>query len=509
MPEEYVVPEDHSAPFDENGGECYSDGPAYYEIISRLGDLYVSYRQRFVMMEADKPPYVPRRNGKYLPLSNRILCGHMNQRFAVCVYAGPYTSKFLCFDVDDGSRDTVGKIIDSLDEIGFNREKVYVSTSGGKGYHVEIFFNGLMYTDKLRVIYDYVCGKNKLDTHKVEFRPTAGQSIKLPLSRHRKTGNVCWYLNRETLEPIETTEYIVQIKQFDVDQANELIKAIRYTPQVRENQNADYDPEMEISDEKHGEICGDRYPNIKQDGERNKLMVQIAVHNRYRGLSPAACKDEIVHWYRKQDQRLIKEGERAVLTDIDQIVRWAYSEKFQLVKRTSEIVFGPDDFRILAAQTIQSRRKIMFYVLLCMKRYGHVTASAQQMSEILGISRSSLQKALDKLMDAKWITSKRNRCVTKPEGVVRLPNTYFLSDGAIGWAKGYFFAELRGLDRDREQLVRSLRFKTDAIRLDEKELDVMGAYGKVMMQAFSRQDLIEIMTRKEFEELEELVYDRV
>lgn len=472
--------------------------------------MYVSYRQRFVMMMPDRPPFVPRKNGNYLPLSNRIICGHINQRYAICVYAGVYSSKFICFDVDDGNRETVKCIIDSLVELGFDREKIYLSTSGGKGYHVEIFFDGLMYTDKLKCVYDYVCDKNRLDKNKVEFRPTAGQSIKLPLSIHRKTGNVCWYLDRDTFEPIETMDFVVQIQQVDVEFANKIIKQIKYIPAAEETICSDLVDEKDISDDEHDEICGDHYPDIKQSGERNKLMVQIAVHNRYRGLSPAACRDELTHWYRKQDQRLIKESEQSVLADIDQIIKWAYSEKFQLGnKRTNEIVFTPVDFRILAAQTVQSRRKIMFYILLCMKRYGHATVSADQMSELLKISRQGIIKALNNLQEGKWITAKKNRCVTKPEGVIRLPNTYFLGDGAVGWANGYFFTGLPGLDHKRDFFVRSLRYHSDKIQLAaDLKMDspnILNSYASVMLQAFDRSDLQEIMTKKEFNELEGII----
>lgn len=489
--------------------ESYEGGPAYFEIVSRFGDLYVSYRQRFVMMMPDKPPFVPRKNGNYLPLGNRIICGHINQKYAICVYAGAHSSKFICFDVDDGNRETVKCIIDSLAELGFDREKIYLSTSGGKGYHVEIFFDGLMYTDKLRCVYDYVCDKNHLDKNKVEFRPTAGQSIKLPLSIHRKTGNVCWYLNSNTFEPIKTMDFVVQIQQVDVDFANKIIKQIKYIPVSTEEVHNESVTEKDISDDEHDEICGDHYPNIKQSGERHNLMVQIAVHNRYRGFSPAACRDELTHWYKRQDQKLIKESEPSVLADIDQIIRWAYSEKFQMVKKTNEIVFTPEDFRILAAQTIQSRRKIMFYILLCMKKYGHATASSGQISDLLGISRQGVIKALNCLQQGKWITVKKNRCVTKPEGVIRLPNTYFLGDGAIGWSRGYFFTSLPGLDHERDMFVKGVRYKVDRIQLPQDlkmdSVSILNSYASVMLQAFERDDLQEIMTKKEFNELEGII----
>lgn len=493
-------------------GEVTFDEPAYFEIVSRFGDLYVSYRQRFVLMK-DGMSYVPKYGGKDLPLTNKIISAHLNHRYAICVYAGAHSSKFICFDVDDGNRDTVKKIIDALDTIGFDRNKIYVSTSGGKGYHVELFFDGLMYTDRLRILYDYVCDAMELDKAKVEFRPTAGQSIKLPLSIHRKTGNICWYLDRDTFDPIETQAYVMEIERFAVEEATELIKAVRPVPVARPHYERGGDRTQEISEEEHGEICGDRYPDLRRQGERHNLMVQIGVHNRYRGLSPAACKDELTHWYRRQNQEFIGESERSVMTDIDEIVAWAYSDKFQVSKKSGEIVFTPEEFRILAAQPVQARRKIMFYVLLCMKKYGHTTAGTAAMAELLGISRQGTIKALAALQADRWIIAKRNRCVSKPEGVIRLPNTYFLCDGAVGWSKNYYFADIPGGDRRRELLARGLKPKTERVQLPfEMAMDketIKAAYVQVMTAAFDKHDLQEIMTKKEFEELEDWKHERV
>ena len=492
--------------FDLNPEELeLPSGPTYFDLVSRLGDLYVSFRQRYVVMRPDGQAYVPSRGGKFLPLGNRALSDHLNHRYAVCVYAGPYTSKFLCFDVDDGSRESVKKIVNTLADVGFDREKIYVSTSGGKGYHVEIFFDGLMYTDKLKILYDYVCAKNDLDTAKIEFRPTAGMSIKLPLSVHRKTKNVCWYVDRDTFAPIETQDYLMQIQQFETGMAARLIASLPYVrvetlPAVKEV----YD-RREVSDEEL--LCGDSYPDIRQEGERHRLMIQIAVHNRYRGLSPSACTEELTRWYRRQNKQLTKSTEREAMTDIDQIVRWAYREGFQMMRRVEEIVFSAEDFRILAAQPVQSRRKVMFYILLCMKKYGHATASANQMSEILGISRQGVIKALNQLQEGRWLTSKRNRCVAKAAGTIRLPNTYFIGDAAMGWSKGYSFAGAPVFDRDRGYYAKSISFRQEEVKLDPQiKMDadnVKQAYFQLLVEAFEVIDLKKMMTKKEFEELEE------
>ena len=189
----------------------------FYDVVNRLCDLYISYRGRYVMMlpQAGKI-FVPKTRSGPAKLTNRAVCQHVNRQIAIGVFAGAHASKFICFDVDLPDPSEVRRLMDAMVFYGVPRDLIYVSTSGGKGYHVELFFDGLVYTDRLRTFFDCVVLKAESNPLKVEFRPTNGLSIKLPLSVHFKTGRVCWYLDRDTLQPIEDPAYVLQIQQMAV-----------------------------------------------------------------------------------------------------------------------------------------------------------------------------------------------------------------------------------------------------------------------------------------------------
>lgn len=138
------------------------------------------------------------RTGTYCKLTRGVLLNHLEQKYAICVYAGKWGSKFMCFDVDDGNRETVFRIISELERLGVPRSMIYVSHSGGKGYHVELFCRDIIPTEQWYWLYLSVIRTGNLDPDKVEFRPTHTQSIKLPLSCHAKSGKVCWYVDRDT-----------------------------------------------------------------------------------------------------------------------------------------------------------------------------------------------------------------------------------------------------------------------------------------------------------------------
>ena len=168
-------------------------------LTKKMGELYVSFRKRYVMSVPNGSMFVPKdRNGVACVLTDHVLFSHLRQRYAVAVFAGSRASKFICFDVDDGAAETVRAIIDCLTALGFPQDRIYVSFSGGKGYHVELFFDKLVYTNRLYALYSMVICQANLDPRKVEFRPLPGNAIKLPLSIHGKTGNVCWFVDQKT-----------------------------------------------------------------------------------------------------------------------------------------------------------------------------------------------------------------------------------------------------------------------------------------------------------------------
>ena len=103
-----------------------------------------------------------------------------------------------------------------LRSLGLPRDKAYVSFSGRKGYHVEVFFDRIVDLGSLFNLYCHVIKGGALNPEKVEFRPTPTMAIKLPLSVHGKTGNVCWFVDQATLKPIEDAAYIAGIEPVHV-----------------------------------------------------------------------------------------------------------------------------------------------------------------------------------------------------------------------------------------------------------------------------------------------------
>ena len=391
--------------------------------LRKLEDLYIGHRDKYVLCFPDGR--IAFKRGR---LSNKVMCGHLNRHWSVGVFADESSSKFMTFDVDDGSARTVGVVIEGLCAYGIDYDRIYVSSSGRKGYHVEVFFEEAMKTEDLRALYDAVCLSMGLDKHKVEFRPTFTQSIKLPLSIHAKTGKVCVFVQKMTLIPIEDSGYILQIKKTsssEIGRAVELARGMLARASEEEaNGDCHEDDEEEGDEEANEEVCAyvGAYPELKAKGARHELMVKIAVINRGLGEGKERCREELVRWYRDQNPALISSSEEEVLEDIERIVRWCYAQTFRPGKRKSapeQICFTASDMESLLRQSSASCRKLLFLVLRGGKKYGCMKATQEELAEALGVKRLSVIEAAKKLSEGGWIRIVKAKAKRGTDGVIR------------------------------------------------------------------------------------------
>ena len=195
-----------------------------------LKDRYVLYRQKYVkirdpekLTKMDKIQHKSPTTTEFKYLDDPYILDHLHGDYAVGVFAGPKATKFICIDIDMLDTEVVHKVVDTLTEMGIPQDRLYVSLSGGKGYHVDIFVNGKVYNNVVRLFYEQMLEISGLDRRKVECWPTHGHGVKLPLGVHQRTHQRCWFVDRETLEPIENLDYIYETGYVDECVINEIV----------------------------------------------------------------------------------------------------------------------------------------------------------------------------------------------------------------------------------------------------------------------------------------------
>lgn len=419
--------------------------PHFFDIADRLVDLYVTYRRRYVMM-INGAIFVPKKKDSGpLPLSNSTICKHLHRKLAVGVFAGEYSSKFICFDVDDGNKETVLKIIRLAEQFGVPSEYIYVSSSGGKGYHVEVFFDNLVYTEKLRIFYDWVILEGQLNPTKVEFRPTHTQAIKLPLSRHAKTGNICWFLDwRNDFQPHTYSEYLFEIQQMPADMFNALVDKCGIRKSISGGEESVYegltDPNRpktrEMTEQEKALFDGSHiYPDISKQGERHFLARSIAIYNRSSGMTQEESTKALEDWWRKQDKSITSTPDGEAIADIHSLVAWTFSEGFTVPRRRKKLSITKDMMRVVLSQETKTERKLLFLIACFGCVYGRMNMSYERIASYIGCSAIAVKKMIPRLIEEGWIRSVQGRTTTIDGKYVRKPNTYYLNNEAFEKAK--------------------------------------------------------------------------
>lgn len=405
------------------------------EVADRFVELYVSYRQRYVMM-INGALFIPKtKNSGPLKLSNSTICKHLHKKFAIGIFAGAYSSKFICFDVDDGDQGTVRKIISLAAKFGIPEDFVYVSSSGGKGYHVEVFFDTLVYTEKLRVFYDWVILTGRLNPQKVEFRPTASQAIKLPLSRHAKTGNICWYLERDTFVPIERDNYVLEIKQFSAEDFNALVDQCGLRKPVLSGTEDDLIAAMDPNRPKVRELTEEErmvyegvssHPDITQAGQRHALTRAIAIHNRRVGMTLEESEKDLIAWWNLQDRSITSTPDKEAIADIHDLVRWTFSDNFIIPHRVKKLEITKDMLRATLSMKSKTEKKFMFLLCCYCGVYGRMNMSYERIAKYLNCSAITVRGIVSQLSEEDFIRVVQSKSTLVDGKYVKKPNTYYV-----------------------------------------------------------------------------------
>ena len=465
-----------------------TDIDPFFRVVDRLFDLYVSYRGRFVTMSQDGKIFIQKRSVKNesvpAKLTSAVMCAHLNQRISISVFAGPHSAKFICFDVDDGKASTVREIVDTCEEAGIPRSKIYVSTSGGKGYHVEIFFDHLVYVSILKDFYDWVCFKASLDKTKVEFRPTHGHAIKLPLSRNFKTGNVCWYLDRETLCPITDAEYIFEIEKVSSEAFQMIAESVReeyrksWTVDATKMQSHVHIPFSEF--EQYDDL-----PDLTAKGMTHKTILAITIHLKKKGFTQEQTVARLLDWYSKQDRQYLTDSDFVIRNDIKNAVKWVFSDSF-VISHKQELfpTFTQGDIRLILSQVYRSDRYVLFAIMYYCKKYGDANISYDRLARVCNLSPLCVVNAINRLLAIEAISKKAGKAHYDGKSFKRDRNVYWVTT-----KRPPFYIECS--------------VESHTIQHEITEDNFRSVYYTTLLRMVDRASLKKILSRSEYKKLEE------
>src|SRR5699024_1790934 len=116
-------------------------------VIDKINTLYIQTRSKY-LVQFPEGKYITltySENNKVTKFNDSMLSSHLMGSLTYGTFSVGYFSKFITFDVDCENSAmsrwiTLRLIYVLVEEFGINRRDIHVSMSGGKGYHVDLFF---------------------------------------------------------------------------------------------------------------------------------------------------------------------------------------------------------------------------------------------------------------------------------------------------------------------------------------------------------------------------------
>ena len=390
------------------------------EVIRKINELYVLTRFKYITQHEDGTysTYDQRKSKKVRPFNDGLLRRYLQGRKTYGIFSGGYYSKFLTFDVDCANRDDIArwatfKIIMLLtEEYGVWRNDIHVSTSGRKGYHVDLFFDRpVLVTDLQRFFTAVVADVGELPVGKIEFRPSWGAGVKLPLGVHQVTGNRCWYVDRDTLEPIESFDYILDVEPMsaeiitdqDIGLTEEQAAEFEYIART-------VDPNANVLTERDALHKAKRVLDagrLTESGTRHSTTVLLASFFNVHGWAPEEAVEAILSVLHNTPRDYFNKDSTPEHWEKEtrRLVKLAYERDYQLGNENKEIrVYKSEILEVLKCGTFRTRQ-MAFAMLVTSKRYNRVFKFSWEIAKkMVGTnSNETVRKTIKRLEQAGFI----------------------------------------------------------------------------------------------------------
>ncbi len=415
-------------------------------ICNKLNQLYIQTRKKYLVQFPDRYVTMNKsRSDRVIVLNDSMIYTHLEGELTYGIFNGGYFNKFISFDVDFTNETTARwatlKLIDVLvSEFNIRRSDVHVSLSGGKGYHVDLFFDKPVPVSEAHLFYENVMVEvGELPNGQIEFRPSWTQGVKLPLGIHQKTGNRCWFVDNETLEPIESFDYLLDVEPMDSsiitdadfgltdDQAREF-EAVAVETDISVNvvdQSAALQKARRILE------AG----RLTESNTRHNTTFTLACFYNSQGFEREEAVEAIMTILHNTPPEYFSKGSSPELwrKEAVRLVNYAYDKDMRLGNADKPVrIYKSEILAVLQCGTFK-QKQMLYAMLVTSKRYGPTfyltTKTAKQM--IGTTSSETVQNSIAALVKKGYVEYRRKGEIDKARsletGQVRhKPNKYRL-----------------------------------------------------------------------------------
>jgi len=331
---------------------------------SFINDYYISPRYRWLEYRGNGEPVTvdiyknaERKKGRTYKLNDSDIKKHLNGEYTIGIYfmKEPNASKLIGLDLDIMDTDLLERIFTALFTYGIERKNILMSFSGNKGYHIDIFLDGLLDKGTIRKFYDVLLHDLSVSSHTLELRGGDGRGYKLPFGYSQKTGNYCYPCNEygKQIDDIESDKVIDGIEKLDIQVIANAIELNDILPRINEVEAVGMEELREgvnLLDIYKGGNRIQKVERMLQEGMHNKGNRQRAIFEvamYYRSIYGYCIKDTIEKLKRwiLEKWTVGAEPETFIRNELDSIVAKVYKYGYEFSASESDL------FRISEAET--------------------------------------------------------------------------------------------------------------------------------------------------------------
>lgn len=441
-------------------------------LLNTLKDYYINNTFKYIkQLENGKYPHVKNKHTKqFVPLTDETLQRHLEHKETIGIFCKRKT-KFICFDVDTGNAEDMQYLHETLvNKFYIQDENILTSISGGKGYHVDVFFNEPMTFELAEDFYYKVLLECDFDVSEVELRPKMNVGVKLPLGLNRVTDVKCSFIDWYTLTelPDNTIQDIIKLDRNKFIQDNGLTKGTHKHKYNTKIYNREINSERIYSDlRKHNtskdakeltdvivsidfgavsiRTVTDNIKRVLERGyfspndnhKRHNYTLLIAIYLKEQRVEQKATQNEInliMKATRETYKDLIKSSQEFTERETQRIVNLVYTRNYKLLGQQQEIYLTQDEFLDILSIEHKQQRRLYTAMIGHAKRFNRIDEDFCMTFETMRAMNirnngTTMKKNLKELEDKGYIEIVRSGAIDKEllnsyEIVQRLPNLY-------------------------------------------------------------------------------------
>ena len=395
--------EKHNVKYDEYLKEYNSIKYIENLLIKFFDEYYITVRSKYLLYTMDGKTYTVNSKkaieridestgevieNKVLPLCKKQLQNHIKLKETIGIFFPSVGTKLIGLDLDINDIDALNNIYNTLNRF-LDDTSFLMTSSGGKGFHIDIFLENILARDIVIKFYEIILNETGLNNKQLELRGANEQGWKLPFGMHHSKKKYCGIVNEfgVSVDSDYLEKIILSRTKADI---NTIIEAVLINVDEAENTIIPETTEILTDDEiiefedMTAEVTAlPNYNNLNEDfiedlaliyrngfdgeGIRNKYIFKISLFLKcHMKFKEKVVLEEMLEWMKRC--KGYRATEKEFIKDIENTVKRIFKEDLKLLIAAKEIKISKVEIKeilsIKCRSSLETRALRLLYYMM-------------------------------------------------------------------------------------------------------------------------------------------------